>query len=397
MNKKGVTLVELLAVIVILGIILTITIPGVAKIIKKAGMDAFNTDLNSLKKAAENYYKANTNLLPINMYEKKVISLDYLVKNEYIDKIKKPKDSSITCTGYVIVRMPQLKKYTYDPYLNCEDEFISKDYNIDAENPGIITITKGKTVELIGKDSNNILFKQENSVIELSSPIILDGDFTVEYWFKPNQANNFGIINGANENYSIYHTNLSTISLGNPSININLSSPFTINEWQHFAITRSNNFVRVYKNGKEVKNAVWTGELRPIKIGGKPNNLLMGSLWQTYNGAVSDVRIWTVVRTPQQIQTSMYYGLTGKERGLLAYWPISEGEGTVIHDVTNNYNGLLYNSEWIINNGIRRIKIDDSAWIYNDRYTFEDLEKGDHTIIIEDNSGNINNTTINIQ
>jgi hypothetical protein len=50
--------------------------------------------------------------------------------------------------------------------------------------------------------------------------------------------------------------------------------------------------------------------------------------------------------------------------------------GTVIHDVTNNYNGLLYNSEWIINNGIRRIKIDDSAWIYNDRYTFEDLEKG---------------------
>jgi len=40
-NNKGFTLVELLAVIVVLGIVLTIAVPGVTKLINKSKKNSF--------------------------------------------------------------------------------------------------------------------------------------------------------------------------------------------------------------------------------------------------------------------------------------------------------------------------------------------------------------------
>lgn len=392
MNKKGFTLIELLAVLVIIGIVFLIAVPGVTKIIKKTEMDAFNANLKSLAESAENHYKVNAHLLPLNLYENMTVSLDFLVREGLIDEIKNPVDSSIICKGYVIVRQPQLKKYTYDPYLNCGNKLISENYQVDIENPGIVTIINDNVLEVIGKDKNNISFAGENNYAELSSPLILGEDFTVEYWFKTNLTNNFRIINGSTNAYSVWHTGQSTISLDNPRVDITLSTPFVANEWQHIAITRMSNFVRVYRNGKEVGTGTWSGELRPLKIGGKTSN----TAWSSYNGSVSDVRVWTVARTPQQIRNSMYYGLKGNERGLLGYWPLTEGEGTAIHDVTNNNNATLYSSSWSLNNGIRRIRIDNEAWLYKDRHIFDNLSTGTYTLTVEDNVGNTNSTVVNI-
>ena len=59
MNKKGFTLVELLAVIVILGVIGTITAPIVINLIDDSRQSAFKSSLNGIKKAIENDYSDN--------------------------------------------------------------------------------------------------------------------------------------------------------------------------------------------------------------------------------------------------------------------------------------------------------------------------------------------------
>ena len=55
MNKNGFTLVELLGVIVILGIIATITVPLIQRTIIENTEEAYNDQVTSFERAAKNY------------------------------------------------------------------------------------------------------------------------------------------------------------------------------------------------------------------------------------------------------------------------------------------------------------------------------------------------------
>ena len=56
MNKKGFTLVELLAVIAILGVIMLLVLPNVLNTFTKGKVKAFQTQLESISKAASDQY-----------------------------------------------------------------------------------------------------------------------------------------------------------------------------------------------------------------------------------------------------------------------------------------------------------------------------------------------------
>lgn len=60
MKRNGFTLVELLAVIAILAIIVTITVPIVTNVFQDASENAFEDNAMSLARAADNYYTSLT-------------------------------------------------------------------------------------------------------------------------------------------------------------------------------------------------------------------------------------------------------------------------------------------------------------------------------------------------
>src|SRR6185369_9914552 len=66
---------------------------------------------------------------------------------------------------------------------------------------------------------------------------------------------------------------------------------------------------------------------------------------QYWTGAIDEVRIWSVMRTAQQIADSYNARLSGSEPGLVAYWRFDEGAGQVLHDSsTNGHDALLGSS-----------------------------------------------------
>ena len=133
MSKKGFTLIEILAVITIIGIILLITIPIASRLIIGTEERIYKTNEKALMIAAKNYYMENLNLLPIDINEQKLITLEELVSVGFYKVVKSLKNKSIICEGYVIVKKISIRNYSYSPYLKCGDDYITPGY--DDLNP----------------------------------------------------------------------------------------------------------------------------------------------------------------------------------------------------------------------------------------------------------------------
>lgn len=120
MNDKGFTLIELLAVIVILAIILAIAIPSISNIIDSTQLQAYVEDEQIVIKVTKTYVSINTSYLPVNIGDKREVSLSELQNDGYISEIRNPKDKSKICNGYVLITKLIDGDYNYTPYLNCQ-------------------------------------------------------------------------------------------------------------------------------------------------------------------------------------------------------------------------------------------------------------------------------------
>ena len=103
-NEKGFTLVELLAVILVLGLVLVIAVPSVNKYLKSSKQKAFDVQINTMVEAVETYANTFRKVLPQNNGEEVRITLgqlkaEGLIKNDMTDpKTDKYFDDSIEFT-----------------------------------------------------------------------------------------------------------------------------------------------------------------------------------------------------------------------------------------------------------------------------------------------------------
>lgn len=80
-------------------------------------------------------------------------------------------------------------------------------------------------------------------------------------------------------------------------------------------------------------NVMLTTSLSPLSIGYSPTFSQNGG----FTGKIDEFRVWNVARTDAQIQSTMHQHLTGKEQGLVVYFPFDEGTGTSSKDLVGGY------------------------------------------------------------
>lgn len=129
MNKRGFTIVELLAVITIIAVLSTIAIFSYNGIIEKSRRDALKDNEKSLRAGAEDLltHCASTFTNPdycvsVPSFEETVrITIDDLVAGNFINKIVDPSNVSNYCDGYVDVTNVSSGKTTleYKVCLKC--------------------------------------------------------------------------------------------------------------------------------------------------------------------------------------------------------------------------------------------------------------------------------------
>lgn len=115
------------------------------------------------------------------------------------------------------------------------------------------------------------------------------------------------------------------------------------NTWTHVAMTydTSTREMLFYLNGKLVYQA--TSGARINLVGnGSDRNFLVGKSYddnRDLDGYISEARIWDVIRTQDEIASSIYT-VDPTTPGLVAYWKFDEGAGSTVADATGNGNTL---------------------------------------------------------
>lgn len=96
MNKKGFTLVELIAVIILISLIATIAIVPISKIIKDSKDDIYEAQIGQIILATQNWVSDHPMELPpyVESEDNKIeITIDSLIEQEYLeDDVINPKD-----------------------------------------------------------------------------------------------------------------------------------------------------------------------------------------------------------------------------------------------------------------------------------------------------------------
>ncbi|MFD2118126.1 LamG-like jellyroll fold domain-containing protein [Paenibacillus yanchengensis] len=227
---------------------------------------------------------------------------------------------------------------------------------------------------------------------------IADAPRTVEAWVKvgknPQDFAQAGTIVGNyfdNYYHDISRFNFEINALGNPRIywksglgsaleytanNVNVK----IGDWVHVAITldATNNKATTYINGEQVHEsntnvAIPTDRTaREMKIGsdyrGYKNT---NTPTRNFNGELADVRIWSEVRSADQIKANFDQYVNGDEQSLMVNWKLDQQQDGVYADHSTQQNdALIYDDE-------------DTNWLA------PQFAEGDYSIVVIPDTQNI--------
>jgi hypothetical protein len=115
-----------------------------------------------------------------------------------------------------------------------------------------------------------------------------------------------------------------------------LNSPgglIALDNWYHIAgvVDAKNDLMSIFINGVEVARQnsgrnIHISKL-PLRIG--DSHEVESQNQYPFQGQIDEVRIWNVARTQEEIQATMFSGLSGREPGLVGYWTFDDVEDTI--------------------------------------------------------------------
>lgn len=195
-NKKGFTLIELIAVVIILSLIALLIFPAIEKTINGAKKDLYDTQIKGIIDGAKSWVADNPRYLPENDGDELVISLGELKIGAYVEvDMTNPKTDKMfdTATKIKIQKSGESYKYILDFSDTIEEEKSQKlSYpNIEILGEKLTYIKIGEiyndpNLKVNGKNisESNYDLKKENNIDTTQA-----GNYYIKYELKNKDTN----------------------------------------------------------------------------------------------------------------------------------------------------------------------------------------------------------------
>jgi hypothetical protein len=203
---------------------------------------------------------------------------------------------------------------------------------------------------------------------------------TLEAWIKTSDAGLGEIVGWGNASrtdvveFGVYNGKLELGIDVQGAGRVAVTSATSVNtgNWVHMAALKSGTSVVLYIDG--VQDATGAIDRSPtvdrMRIGGLYQNGSMNSAYYL-SGQVDEVRVWSTVRTIDQIRENMFRTLDGDESGLVAYYRFDQynasDQTTLYNLVSDSYRGTLTNmeaaSDWVSSSAFNTwLGSEDTDW-----------------------------------
>jgi len=214
------------------------------------------------------------------------------------------------------------------------------------------SIVHGQSLPTLQPPSQTYVY-EFTSTASATAPVApalnLGGSFSFEFWMKlnpyarPNQLSvpvfHKDIPNSGADPFLAYYLSLTPTnqlayfqSTGSPGSDRGVSQfgpALTPGQWYHVAIVSSNLQVTLYLNGQQ--QAQFTA------AGPPPINSVPLTLGGSFQGYLRQFRIWGRALSRLEITSFATTLLTGSEPGLIADWPLDDGQGAAPRDLGPNH------------------------------------------------------------
>ena len=273
---------------------------------------------------------------------------DVLFQSGNVTNLPADGDKSISCSiNYGYARIDYIRIYEIK-----NDKYLFQD---------------GTEIKTYASIEYSMLFDGIDDGIIANTPLITSASntFTYEFWALPQATHEIdsestsGISGTSGQKWAIGagHGGSNAgagVSVGTNGISVYehgvsylpalLVYPTTINDWVHIAVVYENKQPTLYINGVFAK----TG-LTSTRSAVYPSAEFGTGAYGKFKGKLKDIRIWNYARTQAEIQADMNKTLTGTETGLIGYWKMNEGQGTIINDSSpsGNHATASGNPTWV--------------------------------------------------
>ncbi len=186
MNKKGFTLIELLAAVVIAGILTAVAVPSVSNTLGKSHNEYCESNIDTMKVAAQDYFNDNQTKIPKEIGDKKEVEMTTLLNEKYIDKLTDYENTPCT-SGKVVVLKTTNSNYEYGVSLDCQkcnnkvkDNFVNSKVKPEisySPNSGKNENNKDITVKINFADNGVPIYSYKYEIYKKtdSGDILVDG------------------------------------------------------------------------------------------------------------------------------------------------------------------------------------------------------------------------------
>lgn len=232
-----------------------------------------------------------------------------------------------------------------DGVLDPNDD-ISIQFNEPIE-AGALTIDNFQLTGVVNgqelRHDKTVAFDGASTYLEIANGFDFASEsFTVEFWAKRNQLGSNQVVisqgNSSNNFFSIGFNaaNKVEVNVGNQTY----ESSFTVlddSTWHHYSVTYDKpglNLDIVDRSSSTSQSSTINNFFSSYTGGGKTyigKSALTGGDY--FSGSAHQLRIWNRALSASVISSRLNLNLTGREPGLVGYWPMEEGRGDLAEDV----------------------------------------------------------------